>query len=97
MNETNARSFTGFFVLADAINRAGNTDPYAIREGLKQTSIPGEKLIMPWRGVRFNQQGQNVLADGMLVQILDREYRIIWPPNLAETGVIWPAPSWNER
>jgi branched-chain amino acid transport system substrate-binding protein len=97
MNETNARSFTGFFVFADAINRAGSTDPYAIRAALKQTSIPGERLIMPWKGVRFNQQGQNVLADGLLVQILDREYKIIWPPNLAETGVIWPAPSWNDR
>lgn len=58
MNETNVQSFTGFFVLADAINRAGNTNLYAIRDALEQTRISGERLIMPWKGVRFNQQGK---------------------------------------
>lgn len=97
MNETNARSFTGLFVLADAINRAGNTSPQAIRQALRQTRIPGERLIMPWKGVRFNRQGQNIWADGLIVQILNQKYRIIWPLPLAEDQVIWPAPSWHER
>ncbi|WP_134701072.1 hypothetical protein [Ammoniphilus sp. YIM 78166] len=97
MNETNARSFTGMIVLADAIYRADSTAPESIRRALRQTRLPGSQLIMPWRGVRFNESGQNEWANGLLVQLLNQQYRIIWPPALAETQVIWPAPSWNAR
>lgn len=97
MDETNARSFTGLLVLADAINRAGSTDHYAIREALRGTNIPGSKLIMPWSGVRFDETGQNVLAKGILGQIQNDEFRIVWPPEHAETRAIWPAPAWGKR
>ncbi len=97
MNETNARSFTGMIVLADAIHRADSTTPQSIRRALRQTRLPGAQLIMPWKGVRFNESGQNEWANGLLVQLLNQQYRIIWPPALAETQVIWPAPSWNAR
>lgn len=97
MNETNARSFTGLLVLADAINRAGSINRDEIRRALLQTNIPGENLIMPWRGVRFGPNGQNILADALLAQIIDQEYKIIWPLSVAETSVVWPAPPWDER
>jgi branched-chain amino acid transport system substrate-binding protein len=97
MDETNARSFTGFLVLADAINRAGSTNHYDIRDALRNTFLPGEKLIMPWEGVKFDEHGQNILAEGILGQIQNNRFRIIWPKELAETHVIWPAPSWDER
>jgi branched-chain amino acid transport system substrate-binding protein len=45
MDETNARSFTGLLVLADAINRAGSTDHHAIREALQGTNIPGANSL----------------------------------------------------
>ncbi|WP_173917593.1 ABC transporter substrate-binding protein [Halobacillus sp. Marseille-Q1614] len=97
MNETNARSFTGLMVLIDAINRAGSKSPFKIRKALRRTNIPGSELIMPWKGVRFNDEGQNILADGLLVQILKQKYRIIWPLDLKEKTVVWPAPSWEDR
>ncbi|MEH7443039.1 ABC transporter substrate-binding protein [Bacillus sp. JJ1122] len=97
MNETNARGFTGLLVLADAINRAGSINRNEIRRALRQTNIPGENLIMPWRGVRFDSNGQNILADALLAQIIKQEYKIIWPLEVAETKVVWPAPPWNER
>ncbi|WP_082235351.1 ABC transporter substrate-binding protein [Halobacillus massiliensis] len=97
MNETNARSFTGMMVLIDGINRAGSQNPYKIRRALRLTNIPGSQLIMPWQGVRFNEEGQNILADGLLVQILNQKYRIIWPLHFKEKNVVWPAPSWEER
>lgn len=97
MNETNARGFTGLLVLADAINRAGSINRDEIRRALRQTNIPGENLIMPWRGVRFDSNGQNILADALLAQIINQEYKIIWPLGVAETKAVWPAPSWDER
>ncbi|WP_085991407.1 ABC transporter substrate-binding protein [Oceanobacillus senegalensis] len=97
MNETNARSFTGLLVLADAINRAGSINRDKIRRALRHTNIPGNHLIMPWQGVRFDSNGQNILADALLAQIINQQYKIIWPLSVAETKVIWPAPSWEKR
>ncbi len=97
MDETNARSFTGLLVLADAINRAGSTVNYAIRAALRATNIPADRLIMPWHGVRFDETGQNVLAKGILGQILNNEFKIVWPPKFAETKTVWPAPAWDKR
>ncbi len=93
MNGNSARVFTGLLVLADAINRAGSTNPEAIREALLETNIPGDKLIMPWDGVKFDQETyQNTLGKGIICQIIDQEYCTVWPWHLATKEIIWPMP-----
>ena len=89
-----SRTFTGLLTLADAINRAGSTDPEAIRKALSETNIDGKNTIMPWKGIKFDQQGQNTLGSGILVQIANGKYHTIWPFNLATREVIWPMPKW---
>lgn len=98
MNGNSARSFTGMLVLADAINRAGSTHPEAIRQALLETDIPGDSLVMPWDGVKFDQEThQNTLAKGIICQIIDEEYCTVWPWNLATKELVWPMPKWEER
>ena len=98
MTGNSARAFTGMLVLADAINRVGSTDPEAIREALLETNIPGDKLIMPWDGVKFDQEThQNTLGKGIICQIIDQEYYTVWPLNLATKEFIWPIPRWEQR
>ncbi len=92
-----ARSFTGLMVLADALNRSGSTDPEALRRALSDTNIPGDKLIMPWKGVRFDASGQNELGSGILVQIIGGKYVTVWPFEIATHDVIWPMPKWDQR
>lgn len=93
-----ARSFTGMIVLADAINRAGSTDPAKIQQALFETDIPAEQLIMPWLGVQFDRQtGQNVLARGIIVQIQDQAYHTVWPWDLASRELLWPMPDWGSN
>jgi branched-chain amino acid transport system substrate-binding protein len=92
-----ARSFTGLLVLADAINRAGSTEPEAIRAALAATNIPGDKLIMPWKGVKFDATGQNTLGAGILVQVRDGQYHTVWPFDLASREIVWPMPRWDAR
>ncbi len=92
-----ARSFTGIMVMADAINRAGSTNPEAIRKALAATEIPGNKLIMPWKGVKFDETGQNVYGSGILVQIVDGKYHTVWPFNVASREIVWPMPAWDKR
>lgn len=92
-----ARSFTGLMTLAEAINRAGSTKPEAIQKALTETNIPGSKLIMPWKGVRFDATGQNTLGSGIIVQVQDGRYVTVWPFELASKDVIWPMPKWDQR
>jgi branched-chain amino acid transport system substrate-binding protein len=92
-----SRTFTGLMVMADAINRAGSTEPEAIRKALAATDMPGSKLIMPWKGVKFDATGQNTLGQGILVQIIDGKYNTVWPFSMASREVTWPMPKWDQR
>jgi branched-chain amino acid transport system substrate-binding protein len=92
-----SRTFTGLMVIADAINRAGSTEPEAIRKALAATDIPAAKLIMPWKGVKFDETGQNVYGSGILVQIIDGKYHTVWPFNVASREIVWPMPGWDKR
>ena len=92
-----SRTFTGLMVLADAINRAGSTEPEAIRKALAETDIPASKLIMPWKGVKFDADGQNTLGQGILVQIMNGQNNTVWPFEVAAKEVVWPMPKWDQR
>jgi branched-chain amino acid transport system substrate-binding protein len=91
MDGNSARAFTGLLVLADAINRAGSTDPEAIRQALLAADIPGEQLIMPWEGISFDPEtGQNTQARGIIVQLKDGVYHTVWPWDMASEDLVWP-------
>ena len=92
-----SRTFTGLMVMADAINRAGSTEPEAIRTALTQTNMRADDIIMPWKGVKFDASGQNTLGRGILVQIIDGKYHTVWPFNMATREVVWPMPKWDQR
>jgi len=93
-----AREFTGLLALCDAINRAGSTDPEAIREAISKTDIPGEKLITPWRGIKFDKTGTNILGDAIIVQYQDGgKPCLIYPFHLATKEATYPFPKWSER
>ncbi len=96
-NGNSARSFTGLMALAEAINRAGSTKPEAIQKALSETNIPGSKLIMPWKGIKFDATGQNTLGSGIIVQVQDGKYVTVWPFDMASKDVIWPMPKWDQR
>ena len=92
-----SRTFTGLMVIADAINRAKSTEPEAVRKALTETNLPADALIMPWKGVKFDATGQNVLGRGILVQIVGGTYHTVYPFDLATQDVIWPMPKWDQR
>ena len=98
MSENAARSFTAPFVLADAMNRAKTTEAEAVVKALLATDIPGDQVIYPWIGIKFDPQShQNIYAQGTLVQIQDQNYVTVWPFDSAAAPVIWPFPPWKSR
>lgn len=97
LNSVNSESFTGIYVLIDAITRAYSNTPEAIRKALVTTCIPKERLIMPWNGVCFNENGKNIFASSIVVQILNESLKIVWPGYFKEANLVFPAPQWNSR
>ncbi|MEO6984297.1 MAG: ABC transporter substrate-binding protein [Paralcaligenes sp.] len=79
MNGNNARSMQGVLVLADAINRAGSTNPEAIRKALIATNMDDAQLIMPWAGVKFDAKGQNDKGSGLILELKGSAYHTVWP------------------
>jgi branched-chain amino acid transport system substrate-binding protein len=98
MSENAARSFAAPFVLADAMNRAKSTKSEDIVKALLTTNIPGDQMIYPWKGIKFDPTThQNIYARGTLVQIQNEKYVTVWPFESAAAEVIWPFPPWKER
>jgi branched-chain amino acid transport system substrate-binding protein len=95
MDDTVARQMQGFFVLADAINRAGSTEPARIQAALKATDLKPEQLIIGYKGVKFDDKGQNILASGAIIQLQDGEnYVSVWPKANAEKAPVLPYKGW---
>jgi len=95
LDDTSARWMQGLLVLADAINRAKSTDPAKIQAALKATDLKPEQLMMGYKGVKFDDKGQNVLASGLIIQLQDGEnYVSVWPKANAEKAPTLPYRGW---
>ncbi len=92
MTGDDSRGFTGAYVLADAVNRAGSTAPEAVRQALASTDMPASQIIMSWGGVKFDAKGQNEKAAAMVVQIQKGHYETVWPEAARSAPVVWPKP-----
>jgi branched-chain amino acid transport system substrate-binding protein len=95
LDDTSARWLQGFLVLADAINRAGSTEPEKIQAALKATDLKPEQLMIGYNGVKFDDTGQNTLASTFLIQLQGKQYISIWPENRATGKLQWPMQGWH--
>jgi branched-chain amino acid transport system substrate-binding protein len=95
MDDTAARQMTAFLVLMEAIDRAGSTDPAKIQAALKATDLKADQLMIGYKGVKFDDKGQNVLAAGVVIQLQDGEnYVAVWPKANAEKAPVMPYKGW---
>jgi branched-chain amino acid transport system substrate-binding protein len=95
LDDTSARWLQGFFVLADAINRASSTEPEKIQAALRATDLKPDQLIMGYNGVKFDDTGQNTLAATYLVQLKGKEYVSVWPQDRATAKLELPMKGWR--
>lgn len=89
LNDNTSRQVIGLQVMADAINRAGTAKPDDIRKALISTEIPGDQTIMPWKGVRFDSTGQNVMATPVIQQVKDGVFHTVYPADVAVQEPVW--------
>ena len=95
LDDTSARGLQAMLVLADAINRAGSTAPDKIMAALRATDLKQDQIIMGYRGVKFDQVGENSLAATYLVQLQGKEYVAVWPEKSALAPLQWPMKGWK--
>ncbi|MBV8840755.1 MAG: ABC transporter substrate-binding protein [Alphaproteobacteria bacterium] len=96
LDDTSARWMQGFLVLAEAINRAGSTDPAKIQAALKATDLKQDQLMIGYRGVKFDETGQNTLSATYLIQLQGKEYKSVWPEDHATARLEWPMKGWRQ-
>jgi branched-chain amino acid transport system substrate-binding protein len=96
LDDTSARWMQGLFVLADAINRAGSTEPGHIQAALKATNLTANQLMIGYNGVKFDETGQNVVSSTYLIQLQGKEYVSIWPESRATDKLEWPMKGWRK-
>ena len=87
-----AEAYAALLVAADAMKRSKAASPTAIRDAIRNTDLP-QTTFGP---IKFDAHGQN--AHPLLVtQVQDQQYKIVWPPDVAENKPIVPTPKWSER
>ena len=89
LNDNTARQVTAVQVLADAINRAGSGKADDIRRALMATDVPGEQTIVPWKGVKFDETGQNVYATPVIQQVVNGVFVTVFPAAVAAAEPVW--------
>jgi branched-chain amino acid transport system substrate-binding protein len=95
INDLSGRALQAFFVLADALNRGGSTDPSKLQAALRETALPHSAMIVGYHGVRFDDTGQNVESSTYLTQLQGKEYVTTWPGDAAVAKVEWPMKGWR--
>jgi branched-chain amino acid transport system substrate-binding protein len=86
-------AYAALQVAAEAWKNAGaGATPTAIRDAIRNLNIADT----PFGPVKFDAKGQN--AHPVLVtQVQDGKYRVVWPPDVADSKPILPTPEWSKR
>jgi branched-chain amino acid transport system substrate-binding protein len=94
LDDASARALQGLLVMAEAINRAGSTDPAKIQGALKATDLKANQVVTGYNGVKFDEKGQNVLASSLITQMQGGQYVPVWPKASAAGDLRLPYKGW---
>ena len=95
-----AQGVSAAYVIADALERAGSADRQKLRDALAATDITsGPALFTGYQRIKFDEQGQNTYAHGVISQNLGGKRRTVWPleNRMADVKPVWPVPTWSQR
>lgn len=104
MNGHSAESYTAMWVLKTAIENAGSTEREDIKNALADIKIEGtfpggNEIILPYDTIEFSdvemngKEHTNTNAGSTLtiLQIQDGAYKTVWPLDIAEAEIQYPA------
>lgn len=80
-------TYTAMWLLADALERAKSTDRAAITDALEKSTFSNH--FMPYGPTKF-VNGQNQGAQPLMVQVLDRDIKVIVPREYRQAEPLFP-------
>jgi branched-chain amino acid transport system substrate-binding protein len=98
MNAEAVKAYVGMYIIKDAIERAGSTEPDKIREALAATDINDGVTQMYAAQTKFDKTGQMINAPLVICQyqkVNGKMERVtVWPEAEARVGskIVWPYP-----
>jgi branched-chain amino acid transport system substrate-binding protein len=88
LTEVAADAFMATLTLAMAMDQSADYTKQAVRNAVQQLTLPATQTIMPWNGVRFDGNGVNQLAAGVVEQRSQNGYLVVHPAELAATQAL---------
>ncbi|MCC7418228.1 MAG: ABC transporter substrate-binding protein [Acidobacteria bacterium] len=86
------QAYAALLTAAAAIDKAPDATPAAIRDAMKTIDLPDT----PFGPISFDARGQN-RHPVLITQVLGGQYKIVHPPDAAETQAVLPTPPWSAR
>ncbi|HTJ34477.1 MAG TPA: ABC transporter substrate-binding protein [Dactylosporangium sp.] len=83
LTEVAADAFMATLVMAMAMDQSTDYTKQSVRNAVQALTLPVTQTIMPWNGVRFDGNGVNQLAAGVVEQRSQNGYLIVQPAELA--------------
>ncbi len=90
-----AEAYADLYVIADALNRAAELTPKAVREALVTTD-----MMTAFGPVKFTSYGKKKQQNSLptfLVQWINGNLETVWPKTVATKPYVFPVPKWSER
>jgi len=100
INSYGAQGLSSGYIVKDVLERAASADREKIREALVATDITsGPALVVGYQRIKFDENGQNTFAHGVISENLGGERLTVWPAEnrLDSTKPVWPVPDWGKR
>lgn len=94
LDDPSGRALQGLLTLAEAINRAGATDPAKIQAALRATDLKASQVVTGYNGVKFDEKGQNTLGSSLITQMQGGTYVPVWPADKAAGEIKLPYKGW---
>lgn len=90
-----AEAYAAMQVIADALKRAEEMTPEAVREALTKTDLM--TVFGPVKFISYGKKMQQNSLPTYLVQWQKGKLETVWPENVATSNYVYPVPAWDER
>ena len=98
LDDQTSLAVTVIGTLCDALERAKDLSRESLTEALRATDLQqGANPYVLRDGVKFAQNGDNERTSGLVMQLLNQQQRIVYPPAIATEKAVWPMPKWSAR
>ncbi len=90
-----AEAYACLYVIADALKRAKELTPAAVREALTTTDM--KTAFGPIKFVSYDKKTQQNKLPTFMGQWQKGHFETVWPKNLASKPFVYPVPKWSDR